>query len=345
VFLFLFLSSSLLIDVEGELSRKFAMNQDSLNNNCHDKEHSKFQTLDGTSYRSKFQTGLAEGPCTGSPVQLGASPNHSLKRANSLVGTREYMAPEIIFKFGSKTKDRTYTSYTPAVDWWSFGILIYQMLTGNFPFASIPTNQLEVMLPNVLADPNTTDEDKFYRIFGKVNYELDSLSHFSVQIIKALLQVNPQARLGCIDAQDGEMMHHPFFQGIDWVAIREHSSVPPFIPPRDGLMSVKHSNDSVKFENFSDLLCSINQPEWISEDIDVQYEPGFDAVRSPRHSVKEGIGLESSLSHSVNRYKIKDRQQGHFFCWNYVSPDLVEGGNIMSISNDGGSSYGPPDHE
>ena len=98
-------------------------------------------------------------------------------RTQSFVGTPEYMAPEVLTK----------CSYTSAVDWWSFGVLIYEMLSGLPPFYSeIRENTKRNIISNLLS-------------LITIDYEPYIPNHWSKDardLVSRLLCKNPKIRLG-----------------------------------------------------------------------------------------------------------------------------------------------------
>lgn len=107
------------------------------------------------------------------------------QRAKSLCGTAEYLAPEVL------EKNR---SYGKACDWWSFGCVIYEMLTGCPPFYS--TNRPEmfqkIKKAEVTFKPFHSEEAK--------------------NLLFKLLIKEPTQRL----QNPEEIMKHPFYAPIDW---------------------------------------------------------------------------------------------------------------------------------
>ncbi|KAL8239289.1 hypothetical protein R6Q59_015856 [Mikania micrantha] len=139
-----------------------------------------------------------------------AALNHSLPllvaepteaRSNSFVGTHEYLAPEIIKGEG----------HGSAVDWWTFGIFLYELLYGRTPFKG-PGN--DETLANVIL------ENLWFPETPLVSFQARDL-------IKGLLMKEPENRLG---SQRGatEIKNHPFFDGLNWALIRCVS--PPELP-------------------------------------------------------------------------------------------------------------------
>ncbi|XP_022762207.1 protein kinase PINOID-like [Durio zibethinus] len=125
-------------------------------------------------------------------------------RSRSFVGTHEYVSPEVA----------SGGSHGNAVDWWSFGIFIYEMIYGRTPFAA-PSNELT--LRNIVKSPLTFP-----------THSPSSLpEHHARDLISRLLNKDPYSRLGSKrGAADVKM--HPFFKGLNFALIR--SLTPPEIP-------------------------------------------------------------------------------------------------------------------
>lgn len=126
-------------------------------------------------------------------------------RANSFVGTEEYLAPEII----------NGTGHGPGVDWWSFGILMYELVYGFTPFRGAKRDQT---FENILKSP---------LIFPPK----PEISKSCQDLICALLVRQPESRLGAYAGAE-EIKLHPFFSNINWPLI--HNSKPPYATSSSG---------------------------------------------------------------------------------------------------------------
>ncbi|XP_073292256.1 serine/threonine-protein kinase D6PKL2 [Primulina huaijiensis] len=122
-------------------------------------------------------------------------------RSMSFVGTHEYLAPEIIRGDG----------HGSAVDWWTFGIFLYELLHGKTPFKG---NDNRETLLNVAGQPLKFPESS-------------SISFAAKDLIRGLLVKNPQKRLG-FKRGATEIKQHPFFENVNWALVRSIS--PPQIP-------------------------------------------------------------------------------------------------------------------
>ncbi|KAJ7382687.1 hypothetical protein OS493_033479 [Desmophyllum pertusum] len=140
-------------------------------------------------------------------------------------GTVPYMAPEMLFR----------VPYDEAIDWWSFGITLYEMLTGQRPFENDSDNKLiEFILYAVPPQP------------GYLTYE-------AKDCLTKLLKKNPLRRLGYKGSCNPFIRCHPFFRSIDWEMAEEMELIPP--PNKVAISQSSQSsaaNDYVS--GFSDLL-------------------------------------------------------------------------------------------
>ncbi|KAI0500716.1 hypothetical protein KFK09_018932 [Dendrobium nobile] len=131
--------------------------------------------------------------------ELVAEPTSA--RSMSFVGTHEYLAPEIIKGEG----------HGSAVDWWTFGIFLHELLYGKTPFKGSGNR---ATLFNVVGQQLRFPESP-------------STSYASRDLIRGLLVKEPQHRFG-VKRGATEIKQHPFFEGVNWALIR--CSTPPEVP-------------------------------------------------------------------------------------------------------------------
>ncbi|XP_077211854.1 serine/threonine-protein kinase D6PKL2-like [Tasmannia lanceolata] len=133
---------------------------------------------------------------------------HSL----SFVGTHEYLAPEIIKGDG----------HGSVVDWWTFGIFLYELLHGKTPFKGQGNR---ATLFNIVGQPLKFPDSS-------------SVSFAAKDLIRGLLVKDPKQRLAYKRGAT-EIKQHPFFANVNWALIR--STNPPDIPKPANLTFVNHT--------------------------------------------------------------------------------------------------------
>jgi len=123
-------------------------------------------------------------------------------------GTPEYVAPEIIL---NKGHDR-------AVDFWSLGVLMYELLTGTPPFtASDPMKVYNIIL----------------RGFDQITVPRN-VNRTAVTLMKRFCRENPVERIGYQKDGVADIKKHRWFQGFDWEGLDSRSLDPPITPKVQG---------------------------------------------------------------------------------------------------------------
>ncbi|KAJ8919730.1 hypothetical protein NQ315_006258, partial [Exocentrus adspersus] len=132
----------------------------------------------------------------------------SEQRAYSFCGTIEYMAPEVV-KGGTQGHDI-------AVDWWSVGVLTYELLTGASPFT--------------VENERNTQQEISRRILRTTPPIPESLGKDVADFITKLLVKDPRKRLGGGEEDAKELKRHPFFKNLDWNKLARKEIPAPFKP-------------------------------------------------------------------------------------------------------------------
>nr|CCA16558.1 ribosomal protein S6 kinase putative [Albugo laibachii Nc14] len=197
------------------------------------------------------------------------------EKGSTFVGTAEYLAPELL------CSQRTSTSYGKSVDWWGYGVLVYEMIRGQTPFWD--SNRRQMFKKILLKEPE---------------FPSDLFSDVVVDFLKQLLIKNPRGRLGCRDPLGGpaELFSHPWFHGIDWQEMLDRKLEPPVRPVAFHDQAVSNvpampesptscgklsSNGSMHFEGYSyrgsDVLTGSRAPSYIT-DSDLRMDLGECAV-------------------------------------------------------------------
>lgn len=141
----------------------------------------------------------------------------------TLCGTPEYLAPEIILSRG----------HDKGVDYWAFGVLIYEMLVGQSAFYSHGTDQRSMFKRIVYARYSFPD-----------SVVVDDLAQ---DLIGKLLIRRPTERLGCLSGADGDVRKQPWFSAIDVDELLKRNISAPWVP------TIKNALDATHFDSHQDL--------------------------------------------------------------------------------------------
>ncbi|KAI9883206.1 MAG: hypothetical protein M1823_005032 [Watsoniomyces obsoletus] len=152
-------------------------------------------------------------------VDFGFARNVAKGSSYSLCGTPEYLAPETIESKGHNT----------AVDWWAFGILLYEFLVGQPPFwDQSPVKMYEKILHDPVRFPKDIDPD-------------------AKDLIRGLCTVDRSRRLGNLSGGAKQVKQHAFFKEIDWAALYARKQPGPIIPRLSGA-----PDDTSNFDEYPD---------------------------------------------------------------------------------------------
>ncbi|KAG7097269.1 hypothetical protein E1B28_004635 [Marasmius oreades] len=156
-------------------------------------------------------------------------------------GTTEYLAPEILLDEHG---------YSKIVDFWSLGVLLFEMCCGWSPFYAEDTQQ---MYRNIC--------------FGKIRFPKGVINEDGKQFVKGLLNRNPKHRLGA-NRDAAELQEHPFFKTIDWHLLSLKQVTPPFKPAVESDESTANFDPEFTSADISDIvdLGDDDDEEWDDED-------------------------------------------------------------------------------
>ena len=147
-------------------------------------------------------------------------------KAYTVCGTPQYLAPEILLRKG----------YDKAVDWWSLGCLLYEMLSGRLPFKFKKGQKISL---------NIYKEEIFFD---------NKFSEDAQDLIKKLLIFDPKARLGSGVDGGEKIKNHKYFRGVNWDDVWNKKIQPPFKPNLKDEQDLKYFDSSFTDESVGSLL-------------------------------------------------------------------------------------------
>lgn len=157
--------------------------------------------LDAKGHIKLSDFGLAKLPDNFFEYSKQMNPKKASKRTYSCVGTTLYAAPELLQN----------SIYDKSIDWWSVGVMLYEMTIGYAPFCA--KNNTEVI-------KKIMNFEKYFLFPSNTQ-----LSSQALDLIKKMI-TDSDIRLGKNGVD--EIKNHPFFTNVNWSKIRERT--PPFIP-------------------------------------------------------------------------------------------------------------------
>ncbi|CDO75330.1 hypothetical protein BN946_scf184848.g7 [Trametes cinnabarina] len=134
---------------------------------------------------------------------------------STFCGTPEFMAPEILLE----------QRYGRAVDWWAFGVLMYEMLLGQSPFRGDDEDEIfDAILEDEPLYPITMPRD-------------------AVSILQKLLTRDPSRRLGAGKSDAEEVKRHPFFKDVNFDDVLHKRIPPPYFPTINGSADISNFDE------------------------------------------------------------------------------------------------------
>ncbi|KAG8905364.1 hypothetical protein FRC00_013300, partial [Tulasnella sp. 408] len=199
---------------------------------------------------------------------------------STFCGTAEYLAPEVIQGL----------PYSYEVDWWSFGTMLYEMLSGITPFWA---NNHSDMYVRVLQDELQFPEDR-------------AMDQDTKSLIRGLLQRNPALRMS-----EPRVKRHPYFSMIDWDHVYYKRYIPPYIPPIDP----SNASDTQNFdETFLEMEPTVDNDDPVSESEREKTEDeggradGADSVRKAEGTITDISSPTGEAKDVFDGYSFKGRQ-------------------------------------
>lgn len=139
----------------------------------------------------------------------------------TFAGTPEYVAPEIVLDRG----------HDKSVDYWAFGIFVYELLMGRTPFRTNDSSHMETYT-------------LILRGIDSITFDQGRIPKDAVILIKALCRPTPSQRLGNLKGGVQDIRNHRWFKGFDWERLRAYKYPSQFVP------KLKGNTDTSRFDKF-----------------------------------------------------------------------------------------------
>ncbi|KAG9399665.1 hypothetical protein AC1031_011479 [Aphanomyces cochlioides] len=242
------------------------------------------------------------------PKSFARPPDAKYTRRKTTVGTKGYMAPELISGKLMRREERPGYNYT--IDYWSLGVTVYELVCGYQPF-----NLYNVLGDGFLAEiaqevevaklsPRSQYRAELERMAAGVDYP-EYVSEDAKDFINRLLDVNSSQRMGCTGRGFLDIMEHPFFKDLDWEKLMVKHVQPEFTP------TLKPLTDRKTYSNFWNMMAHFDardkhfiRHDWY-QDPPPEKQKSFEHwdYISP-HTLKAELGIATEMDESNRPYKI-----------------------------------------
>jgi len=234
-----------------------------------------------------------------------------VRKAYTYFGTAGYVAPEILRTI-VKPEDgsaRSKEGYTHAVDFFSLGVSMYQLLTAQLPF-EFRTNNVERFECSFNYRPFPQKEDGSYTASAECR-----------ELLERLLVGEEKTRLGYGRSGFSKIKKHPAFGGLSWILLTHRKMPPPLLPEKlmanmeDGGHLGTDVRQTDKFDGFYHMLMQMGHTTWVTKSAMTTEEQAH--FRSWDYVSGDALGLE--IKHAQGRVpkksKVKKKKKKGLFSW------------------------------
>lgn len=204
------------------------------------------------------------------------------RQKRSAVGTPDYLAPEILLG----------TGHAETADWWSVGVILFELLTGIPPFnAEHPQTIFDNILNRKIPWPAVPEE----------------MSYEAMDLIDKLLTEDPNQRLGAKGA--AEVKRHPYFKDINWDTLQRQKAA--FVPASDGALDTSYFTSRYMWNSSEGNAYSANNFEDIS-DCDSSSGSSSSFINGPDEVIDESLAKfdnTPSVNYSFSNFSFKNLSQ------------------------------------